>query len=155
MSIIVLSPNLKYVDYIDLIDYRSYTRNGVQIKEGKQQDVVPEKQQFMLRMRYEHAKEFMSEKKYKLVMYFKEYLEQRSIQPLTDERKDSSDNFIAKYFDVLFMEECLVYSKSVDESTVLTAAKKRESMRIQLQKGGDIQLEQLPPCAVKMVECKI
>lgn len=84
----------------------------------------------MLRMRYENAKDFISEKKCKLITYFKEYLECRSIMPLTDERKDSSDNFIGKYFDVLFNEECLVYAKSVEESAVLTAAKKREALRL-------------------------
>lgn len=126
MSIVVLSPNQKYVDYIDLIYYNEYQRNAVQIKNNEAQTSYPERQQVMLRIKYQNVKDFLNEKKYKLVIYFKEYLEGRSISPLSPDKKDSSDYFVGKYFDYIYDESCLLYAKGVSNEDVLKAADARQ-----------------------------
>ena len=79
MSIIVLSANLRYIDYIDVFNFEGFTRNAVFIQNNEKMPTSHDRQQIILRMKFAHAKEFISEKKYKLIMYFKEYLENRSI----------------------------------------------------------------------------
>lgn len=156
MSIVVLSPNQRYVDYIDLIYYNEYQRNAVQITNNEPQTSYPERQQVMLRIKYQNVKDFLNEKKYKLVIYFKEYLEGRSISPLSPDKKDSSDYFVGKYFDYIYDESCLLYAKGVSNEDVLKAADARTKTIQKLQQTGKYQpVANLPSSAVKMVECKV
>ncbi|CAL6004633.1 Serine/threonine-protein_kinase PLK [Hexamita inflata] len=156
MSIVVLSPNLKYVDYIDLINYKNYQRNATQINNNEPQTEYPDKQQVMLRMKFSHVKDFLHDKKYKLILYFKEYLENRSIQPLPSEKKDSTDLFVGKYFDYIYDESCLIYAHSVTEEQVLKSYDQRQGVISKLAQTGQMQpVGNQPSFAVKMVQCKI
>jgi len=82
----------------------------------------------MLRIKYQNVKDFLNDKKYKLVMYFKEYLENRSISPLTQERKDSSDKFVHDYFDYVYDESCFLYAANVTEEQVLHSYEQRQKV---------------------------
>ena len=75
-------------------------------------------------MKFAHAKEFISEKKYKLIMYFKEYLENRSIQPIVQDKRETADIFIGKNFDHLYEESSRIYG-TVTEDAVVASYKER------------------------------
>eukprot|EP00702_Spironucleus_salmonicida_P006191 EST47482.1 Kinase, PLK [Spironucleus salmonicida] len=154
MSIIVLSGNLKYIDYIDVFNFENYQRNAVQIQNKEEMQLTNDRQQVILRIKFQHAKEFISEKKYKLIMYFKEYLENRSIQPIVSEKRETSDYFISKYFDYFYDESSRVYGKNVTPDQINDGYKKRQQYINEYLTDEPLQLN-LPnlPYAIKMMTC--
>jgi len=70
-SLAVLSPNCKIIDY-------------------RESPAVRSDMEFV-RCLYEEGKEYVPEKKFKLLSYFKEYLESRSIQPISADRRPTDD----------------------------------------------------------------
>lgn len=70
-SLAVLSPNCKIIDY-------------------RESPAVRSDMEFV-RCLYEEGKDYVPEKKFKLLSYFKEYLESRSIQPIAADRRPTDD----------------------------------------------------------------